>query len=307
MTETHEPDSQFLDRLEWQLSSEYRRTNRLKSSPGKIAVSRRVGALACVAGIVLTGVAIVKAADYIQDSWRKKIEIARAETQVKLKTAHLESREKMAAQLEKKVSEGLIREEEYQAIRTAAEKAGLDLKKSQLNLEEVKISGVAPRDELYAPKVGGRDFVSERLRIEKKSLELDRELLARRGERFEQLFEKGMISGHEMVPVRADIAALEVAIRNIQKQLDLRKRFVDGEITALEVEILDLITCAERNVNTAQSRVEALNTQLKRLKNLESRGMILTSEFNQLQYDLYAAETELQLATLELDVLEKIR
>ena len=40
-----------------------------------------------------------------------------------------------------------------------------------LDLEEVKASGEAPRDELYAPVVGGRDFVSERLEIEKRMLE----------------------------------------------------------------------------------------------------------------------------------------
>jgi hypothetical protein len=307
MTEIYEADSQFLERLEWQLSSEYRRTNRLKPASGKIAVPRRMVAVACMVGTLMTGVAIVKAADYIKDSWRKKIEIARAETQVQLKTAHLGYASEMATRAEKQVSNGLIREEEYRVIKIGADKADLDLKKSLLNLDEVKISGVIPRNALYTPKVGGRDFVSERLKIEKKTVELDLDLLRRRWERFEQLLEENLISGHELAPLQAEIAVLEATIDKIQKQLDLRKRFIAREITALEVEIKDLMTTAERNVRSAQSTVDSLNTQLKRLKNLESRGMITQSEIKQLQNAVFAAETELKLAALELDVLEKVK
>jgi len=307
MSEIYKADSQFLERLEWQLSSEFRRTNRLKPTSGKIAVPRRMVAVTCMVGTLMTGVAIVKAADYIKDSWRKKIEIARAETQVQLKTAHLESAREMATRAEKQVSNGLIREEEYRVIKIGADKADLNLKKSLLNLDEVKISGVIPRNALYAPKVGGRDFVSERLKIEKKTVELDLDLLRRRWERFEQLLEKNLISGHELAPLQEEIAVLEATIDKIQKQLDLRKRFIAREITALEVEIKDLMTTAETNVRSAQSTVDSLNTQLKRLKNLESRGMITQSEIKQLQNAVFAAETELKLAALELDVLEKIK
>lgn len=307
MTENYEPDSQFLERLEWQLSSEFRRTNRLKSSPGKIAIPRRIVTVACMMGVLMTGVAIVKAADYLKDSWRKKIEIARAETQAQLKTAHLESIREMATRAEKQFSDGVIQEEEYRAMKISAEKADLDLKKAQLNLDEVKVSGLIPRGELYAPKVGGRDFVTERLKIEKEAVELDLDLLRRQWERFERLIEKDLISEHEMAPVQAEIAVLEVTIDKIQKQLDLRERFIAGEISALEVEIKDLTTAAEKNMRQAQLRVDALNTQLKRLKNLETRGMISPSETKQLENVLFAAETELKLAALEMDVLEKVK
>jgi multidrug resistance efflux pump len=98
-----------------------------------------------------------------------------------------------------------------------------------------------------------------------------------------------------------------VMIDKIQKRLDLRKRFVAGEITAHEVEIKGRITVAERNLHLAKSRVDTLKQQLKRLKNLEIRGMISQTEIKSLQYALNAAQAELELATLEMDVLEKIK
>jgi hypothetical protein len=307
MSKTYEPDSQFLEKLEWQLSSEYRRTNRLKSPSGKIAIPRRMVAIACMVGILMTGVAVIKAADYIKDSWRKKIEIARAETDVKLKMAHRESTREMVTRAETRFSNGLIREEEYRVIKVAAEKAELDLKRSQLNLDEVKVSGEIPRNELYAPVMGGRDFVSERLKIEEDEVELDLELLRSHLERFKQLFENDLVSGDELNQIQVEFAARKVIIDKIQKRLDLRKRFVAGEITAQEVEIKDRITTAERNLHLVQSRVDTLNAQLMRLKALETQGLISPTEVKQLQYALNAAQAELKLAILEMEVLKKVK
>ncbi len=89
MNNKYEPDGRFVEKLEWQLSSEYRRTNRMKSAPGKIAVSRRMAGIAALVGLVMTGLTVINAVAFLKDSWRKKIEIARVETEVKLKQAHL--------------------------------------------------------------------------------------------------------------------------------------------------------------------------------------------------------------------------
>jgi hypothetical protein len=307
MNKNYEPDNQFVERLKWQLSSEYRRANRLKSPTGKIAVSRRMVAVTLVVGLLMTGVAVTKAADYIKDSWRKKIEIARVETEVKLKKAHLESVREMASRTKMMASNKLIREEEYLMAELAAENAELDFKRSLLNLDEVKMSGEIPRNELYAPLVGGRDFVSERLKIEIKEAELDLEQLRIHLGRVNQLVEQNLIRGDEMDRIQADIANRKMMIDKIQQRLDLRTRFLTGEITAQEVEIEDRMTGAERNLHLAQSRVESLKAQLERLKTLEAQGKISHMEVMQLQYALDAAQAELKLATLELDVLEKLK
>lgn len=307
MSEIYEPDNQFLERLEWQLSSEYRRASRLKSSAGKIAVPRRLVASACMVGVLMTGVAVIKAADYIKDSWRKKIEIARVETEVELKKVHLESIREMASEVKMRVANGLIREDEYKLINLAAENAELDFQRSLLNLDEVKMSGEIPRNELSAPLVGGRDFVSERLEMEKKAVELDLEQLRIHLGRFNQLVEQNLVRGDEMDQIQAEIANRKMMIDKIQKRLDLRVRFLTGEIAAKEVEIEDRITVAERNLQLAQSRVESLKEQLERVADLEAQGKISHMEVMQVQYALDAAQAELKLATLEMDVLEKLK
>jgi hypothetical protein len=307
MSEIYEPDNQFLERLEWQLSSEYRRTNRLKSSAGKIAVPRRLVAAACMVGVLMTGVAMTKAADYIKDSWRKKIEIARVETEVELKRVHLVSIREMASEVKMRVANGLIREDEYKLINLAAENAELDFQRSLLNLDEVKASGEIPRNELYAPLVGGRDFVSERLEMEKEAVELDLEQLNIHMGRLTQLVEQNLVRRDEMDQMQAEIANRKMMVDKIQERLDLRTRFLTREITAQEVEIEDRMTGAERNLHLAQSKVDSLSEQLKRLKTLEAQGAISHMEVMQAQYALDAAQAELKLATLEMDVLEKLK
>jgi hypothetical protein len=305
MNKNYKPDNQFVDRLEWQLSSEYRRTNRLTSSTGKISVSRRMVAIVVAVGILMTGVAVTKAADYIKDSWRKKIELARIETELELKKVRLRSVTDLAAKVKTRVSNGLIREDEYQAMKTAVKNAELDLERSVLNIEEVRMSGEIPRNELYAPLVGGRDFVSERLNIEIKEIGQVMEQLGIHLERISQLVEQDLVRTDERGLIQAEIDNRKMMIAKIQHRLDLRSRFLAGEITTREVEIEDRMTGAERNLHLAQSKVKSLKEQLERLKALESQRSLAHMEVVQMQYALDAAQAELNLATLEMDVLKQ--
>jgi len=307
MNKIYEPDDRFMERLEWQLSSEFRRANRLRSSSGRITVPRRTVAIAAVIGVLITGVAVTKAADFIKDSWRKKIEIARVETEVELKKVHLESIREMASSAKSRAANRLIREDEYQAMKLALENAEWDLKRSLLNLDEVKMSGDIPRNELYAPLVGGRDFVSERLMIEMRESKLGLEQLENNLSRIKEMVENKMVQRTEMDMIRTDITARKIMIDKIQKRLDLRARFLDRDITAKEVEIQDRLASAERNLFLAQSKVKSLKDQLERIKILEAQGGINHMEVKQIEFALNAAKAELKLAALEMEVLEKLK
>jgi multidrug resistance efflux pump len=195
---------------------------------------------------------------------------------------------------------------EYQVMKLGTRKPPGSLKRSLLVLDEVKISGLVPRNAI-APLVGGRDFVSDRLKIEKKVIELDLELLESHLGRFQQLLKTAMVPGDQVDRIQAEIAARKGTIDMIQERLDLRKRLVAGEITAREVEIKDRLAGAEDHYRQARTRVETIKEQLNRLQALEAIGMVSPTEVKQLQYALETAQAELQLAALEKDVLEKIK
>jgi len=307
MPKNFEPDSRFLEKLEWQLASEFRRMSRLKPAAGRVAVPRWVVAFSLAAGVLLMGVAAIKAADSIKGAWRKKIEVARLETDVKLKRAFLEFKKELASKAKMQASVGMIREDEYLAMKLGAERAALDLERSLLDLDEVRVSGETPRNELYAPAVDGRDFVSERLAIERKVLELDLGLRRARLERLKQRVDLGIAPRDGLDESLASTAIQEAGIGDVEKRLDLRKQFIAGAMTAEEVEIQDRMTAAERDLRQARSTVDSLKKRLESLQAKEAVGMISNTEVQQAQFGLDYAQARLSQALLEKDILSKIK
>jgi hypothetical protein len=307
MNESYEPNGKYLESLEWQLASEFRRRSRLRAY-GKIAVSRRAASLIIVAGVLLTGVAATKAADLIRESWRKSIEVARVEMDVRLKTAFAEFKREQVARAETQASKGLIRQEEVEVTKLSAEYSALDLGKSQLNLEEVEASGEAPRDEIYAPVVGGRDFVGERMQVEVRRLELNLELRrARLEQRLRRLAEKGLVAGSELEDFQAESATQASLIQKARERFDLRRRFVSGDLSAREVEIQDKLTLAERDLGQAQSELDYMRKQLAHTQALQASGQAQESDVRALEFGLNYAQEEVALATLEIDILKKVK
>lgn len=148
----------------------------------------------------------------------------------------------------------------------------------------------------------------QRLKLEKKTAELDLGLRRGRTEaRFKQMVDMGLVSADQLDEFRAGIAAQEAIIEGMERRLDLRKRFVAGQITAEEVEIRDRTADAERKWIQIRSTVGFLKTRLERFQALETRGMISKTEVQQLQFALDAAQAELNLAALEVDVLGKVK
>jgi multidrug resistance efflux pump len=300
-----EPDGQFVDRLGWQLSSEFRRLERLRTS-GKVAVPRRLVATSLMAGVLLSGVAAIKAADYFKDSWRKRIELARVTTEVELTKVRLASFREQVARTEDLFARGLIEAEQRTMMAFAAESAQRDLDRALLNQDEVESSGRPPRDELYAPIVGGRDFVSERLRNEIASVEAYLDMVAKRWERVDDLVNAGLVHEAERGAIQAEIDSRKAAIEGLLERLELRKRFVAREITARELEVRERKSVADKNLAEARARVGHMTKEMERLQGLEARGLVSPIETSQLRYGLEEAEARLKLAALEVEVLEKV-
>jgi multidrug resistance efflux pump len=307
MSKSYEPENEFVDRLEWQLSSEFRRADRMKPPTNRIPVPRSIMAVALIFGILTTSVTVVKATEYFRDSWKKKLEIAKLETDVAIKKARLESIREMAAQTETRHANGLIDDNERMMMTYAVDRAELALKQSQVNLDEVYATGDAPDNSLYAPVVGSRDFVSERLQLEIEAAKLDNGLSQRQFQRAQQQILTGILRESELGSLQAAMAGGEAHIEKLQKQLRLRAQFMRGELSARQIEIAGRLSDAQRNLHAAKQRMSILESQLERQKELESQGFVSSMELKQLGFVLQAAEAELKLANLEIQILEKVK
>ena len=308
MPSRFEPDAKFVDRLEWQLASEFRRRDHLKPAVGRIAVPRPVFILSLAAGVLLLGVAATKAADLIKDSWRKRIEVARLETEVKIKTAFHGLKKDRAVQAENRYSLGLVSEDEALVAKLGADRAAADLEKSDLDLEEVRASGEAPRDELYAPLVGGRDFVGKRLAIEKGVLQADLDLRrARSGRALRNRVDLGLVPKSALSEFEAALAGQEAAIRDVENRLALRRRFVAGEISAVQLEIETRMSAAERELREAQSAIESIRPRVEELRAKSAAGLVTMDELKGAELGLGAAQARADLALQEIEILKRLK
>jgi len=308
MSSRIEPDDKIVDRLEWQLASEFRRREHLKPAPGRIAVPRSVVALSLAAGVLLMGVAATKAADLIKDSWRKKIEVARLETEVRIKTAFLELKKDRAAQAESRYSIGLVSEDEALVAKLGADRAAADREISVLDLEEAKESGEAPRNEIYAPLVGGRDFVGERLGIEKKVLQADLDLRRARTESaLRHQVDLGLAPKSALSEFAAMLAGQEAGLEDIENRLALRQRFLAGEISAGEMEIQARMSAAEKELREAQSSIDTIRPRLEDLRAKAAAGLVEIDEVKGWELGLSAAQAKADLALQEIEILKTIR
>ncbi len=308
MSKRFEPDPRFVDRLEWQLASELRRGEHLQPARGRVAVPRSVAVIGLAAGVLLLGVAATKAADLIKDSWRKKIEVARLETEVKIKTAFLEFKKEWSVQTENKFAVGVISEGDLLTARSATEEAAAELERAVLDLEEARKSGEAPRDELYAPLVGGRDFVSERLEIEKRAyqaamkLRRDRILPALR-----QRVELGLAPKSDLDQVHSWLAGDEAGIDDIETRLALRRRFIAGEISAAELEIQARSSAAEKELLEARAEIDVVQPGLENLRVQVAAGVVPAGALKAAELALGKAQARADLALKEIEILKQLK
>ncbi len=302
-----EPDGRFVEHLEWQLASEYRRAQRFRPAAGRIAVPRGVAVAVLTAVFLTTGVTVIKASEMIKDSWRKKIEVARAETDMRLAESRLAVVQAEAARLGRQVAVGMAGVDEGRQASLQAAAAELAVKRFRVSLDEVRATGEPVRDELYASLVGGRDFVLERLMLDAAKSKLEMESVSVRTARLKNLWSLGLVSETEMAGSRMETSVQTAKIEEIRGRIELRGSFLEGKASALEVEVRGRLADASSRLKAAQSKVEALQVKMERLTTQEALGLVSGTEVARLKSELESAQAEMKLAAVEKDVLEKAR
>jgi hypothetical protein len=305
MNKSLEPDGRFVEHLEWQLASEYRRARRFPPAAGRIAVPRGIAAAVLAAVFLTTGVTVIKASEMIKDSWRKKIEVARAETDARLAESRLAVVQAEAARLSRQAAVGMAGADEGRQASLQAAGAELAVRRSRVSLDEVRATGEPARDELYAPLVGGRDFVLERLKLNAAKSELEMESVSVRASRLKNLWSLGLVSETEMAGSRMETSVQAARIEEIRDRIELRQSFLERKATALEVEVRGRLADASSRLKAAQSKVEALQVNMERLTTQEALGLVSGTEVARLKSELESAQAEMRLAAVEKDALEK--
>jgi len=293
----HEPSEHFVHRLEEVIRAESRRHS-VAERPRR--VSRPVFALAAAAVVMISmaiGGGAVSLAYEAQRSEQRDRLVASYEQRVTLARQRASLAAEQLKSVESRASIGVVNPDAARDARQAATEAEAQLRVVELQLEEVRLTSQEPRDTVSAPLVSGRDFVSERWRVElsvpKAAVELER----LRQQAAQRRFDVGLAQANDVALAGLRVIEVEAAVEALERKLAIRQSFLKGVTSAAVADLRVLESEAEQRRSVLVRRI-AFGT--RQLKDLELRVEIGTLS----QIDLASERLRLQELQLEMTKAE---
>jgi hypothetical protein len=304
MRNAHEPSSEFVERLEWQVGVEVRRRNRAAEGrqwPPRSRVRLVVAALGLMLVSMGVGAAAVAAAYEAQSSERRDQLAAGFEQRARLAEQRLALAERDLQAIERRVAIGLASNAQVLERRITVAEAQAQVKSIALQLEEIRLTGREPRPELSAPRVSGRDFVGERLRIEMSVAETVAAFERSRLRDAETRFSIGVVDALEVGVVRARALEVEVALDTLRRKIDIRQKLLGGTVDAIETELRVLESEAEQRKKVLGPKLELARKEVDRIAVRVQVGTaqqveLVAATLKRLELETQLAEADLELA-----------
>jgi hypothetical protein len=231
MMETHVPSVEFRAKLEDDVVRAFRRASQFDDRPPAYGTRRARGLLILLAGIALgSGTQFLAAQAQNAQERNRLIEVASENRRIEIARASLA--EEAYRRAKTAFETGVVNRESLISAETDLRRIRQRIERLDLEIAEIRATGAPPRDELWAPPIGGRDFVSERL---KSDSALGAEGLSRAEERLrdaERLVRLGL--AEPSISGAAEAAALEARqdVALTARKLELRRRFLEERLGA---------------------------------------------------------------------------
>ena len=259
MYDRHEPSKEFIEKLEWKIGGEVRRRNRYARVPSWMPQSGRTAVLA-LTGIVLIsmafGAAGVAAAYQVQTNQRRGDLISGLEQRAEVARQRLKLSTDAETNTERRLSLGHGNQKDVLEARAKAAEADAQVKSLESRIEEVRITGRESSNDISAPAVKGRDFVSERLQIEMAAPQAVLEFEQLRLRDLERSVSLGAVSLLELEEARSRVAEVDAGVEAFRKKLEIRQQFLARKIDAATAELRVLEAEAEMNERALAPKIE---------------------------------------------------
>jgi len=303
MYDKHEPSKEFIDRLEWEIGGEVRRRNRHARVPPWVPQSGRTAVLALI-GIVLVsmafGAAGIAAAYQVQTSQRRGDLISGLEQRAEVARQRLKLSIDAQTNTERRLSLGHGNQEDVLEARAKAAEAEAQAQSLESQIEEVRVTGREPSNEISAPIVKGRDFVSERLQMEMAVPQAVLELERLRLRELERSVSLGAVSPLELEAAKSRIAEADGGVQAFRKKLEIRQQFLARKIDAATAELRILEAEAELNERALAPKIELARKESESTAAKVRIGA--ASTMDQAEAAMRLEELEMERAKANLDL-----
>ncbi|MES2304596.1 MAG: hypothetical protein V4558_03775 [Gemmatimonadota bacterium] len=286
----HTPTPEFVGELEQELLRAYRRDG---ATSGVVVLRPRWRERFRVAAMIAVGIAFGIGAQFASAQVRESkeaVEVSRTiEVERELIAYRLELAKRELERVRSARAVGAASEQTVREATLAQRESEIALLQRNLDLAEVRASRANPRNELWAPLVGQRDFVKERLLA---SAALVEERL-KSAEADEVAVERNVKAGTELVgslrEAELQVAERERELRLLAMKSKLREQFLTERLEPVEV---------SRRLQQVQMEVDL--ARAKQLLDLAtSRNTLMQERFKSGTTTVYEAKRA------ELEIMER--
>jgi len=263
----------------------------------------KIVTLVLVSALFGAGGVVVK--DQVQESRQQELLLAEVEGNLRLAAMEMDLLMSQYQEVEDRYQAGIVSREAILSARLALLKAETHHSRLQLDEEEIRATGRAPRDELSAPLVGGRDLVTERLELDRSVAMEELTVAQAQLSTIQERYQSGLVGEAELMEGQIPVQQAESRVEELDHRLELRRQVLDGAIAGPE---------AERQVELSQVRGEmdvleqAWESAAMRLQTMEERasyGIVQESELLGARLHLLQLETRMEVLRLRLEILEE--
>ena len=302
--ESHEPTPEFRAHLEWQIETALRRETRLATP---VTGARWLGAALVVVAALATGGVAGLAAGHVQDARQRDRLIETVRSEESVLQLRLELAESEYQESRKRFEAGTVGRESV----LAAESQVLAMRKAiariQLDIEEIRATSATPRNDLDAPLVGGRDFVRDRLTVDLQSAQQALSAAEQAAEQATGRFKVGVAPRATELQAQEDVAQARARIELLMANLDLRQRYLRGELKADALASMARRRELTLQLQRGQRELELLRARLDDLRRRLAIGQASELELKQSEVDLLERQVEIKRIQQELDALSAVK
>jgi hypothetical protein len=295
----HEPTPEFRERLEWQIETALRRESRLAAPVTGGGLRRWQAALVVAVALATGGIAGI-ASERVQDARERDRLIESVRSDEGLARLRVDLARADLQETRRRFETGATGPESLEAAEQRLRDMETALARLRIDIEEIRATSVAPRNDLEAPLVGQRDFVRERIVLELESAQralvaTERALAQARGR-----VEVGMASPAVLMRAEADMSHARAEMQRLRATLDMRARALRGEIKGDELARALRRTELILQVDRAQRELEMARVRVERVRGLVEIGTAAPIDFKRAEVELLEREVELKRLREEL-------
>lgn len=296
MTDTnlYRPTDEFRQHLESEVLRRHRRNARRLSQP------RSTVRFAKVAALVIASAAIGASAGYasaqISQNGSRDSLLAVARAEAMLAKTRFDIAQAEADELSRKVAAGGASQQELASA--MAELRDMESRRNAagLNIEEITTSGRAPRDDLGAPLVGGKDYVKLRMQLEAMAIQARLRAAESAESDADRRVRAGAAEEGEGAAAHLKVLHEQGYLSVVAEKLKARDEFLAHGTPPAQ--LLQRVETAQLRADASYSEAELVNARA-RLALIEKRhGAGAASDVDLLKAQLAVKELEVELEQL---------